>query len=66
MAAQRRHRSGKDGEASIHKALLNDHGIEIGPGLGPLAGKVWRTGLMGHSSIKESEDRVLAALKALL
>ena len=53
-------------EASIRKALLNDHGIEIGPGLGPLAGKVWRIGLMGHSSREENVDRVLAALKALL
>jgi len=31
-----------------------------------LAGKVWRIGLMGHSSSKENVDRVLAALKSLL
>ena len=53
-------------EAGIRKALLNDHGIEIGPGLGPLAGKVWRIGLMGYSSSDENVDRVLAALKTLL
>ena len=52
-------------EAGIRKALLNDHGIEIGPGLGPLAGKVWRIGLMGYSSSDENVDRVLAALKTL-
>ena len=50
---------------SIYK-LLNDHGIEVGPGLGPLAGQVWRIGLMGHSSNKENVDLVLAALKKLL
>ena len=53
-------------EAAVRKALLLDHGIEIGPGLGPLAGKVWRIGLMGHSSSESHVDRVLAALKELL
>ena len=53
-------------EAGVRAALLNEHGIEIGPGLGPLAGKVWRIGLMGHSSNEENVNRVLAALKALL
>ena len=53
-------------EAGVRKSLLADHGIEIGPGLGPLAGKVWRIGLMGHSSSEENVDRVLAALKSLL
>jgi alanine-glyoxylate transaminase/serine-glyoxylate transaminase/serine-pyruvate transaminase len=53
-------------EAAVRAALLNDHGIEVGPGLGPLAGKVWRIGLMGHSSSKENVDLVLAALKKLL
>jgi alanine-glyoxylate transaminase/serine-glyoxylate transaminase/serine-pyruvate transaminase len=53
-------------EAAVRAALLNDHGIEIGPGLGPLAGKVWRIGLMGHSSSEENVNRVLTALKELL
>ncbi|MBC8324893.1 MAG: alanine--glyoxylate aminotransferase family protein [Verrucomicrobia subdivision 3 bacterium] len=53
-------------EAAVRAALLNDHGIEIGPGLGPLAGKVWRIGLMGHSSSEANVNRVLAALKELL
>ena len=53
-------------EAGVRKSLLTDHGIEIGPGLGPLAGKVWRIGLMGHSSSEGNVDRVLAALKSQL
>ena len=53
-------------EARVRTALLNDHGIEIGPGLGPLQGKVWRVGLMGHSSSEENVDQFLGALKSLL
>ena len=53
-------------EAGVRTALLNDHGIEIGAGLGPFQGKVWRVGLMGHSSSEENVDRFLAALKSLL
>jgi len=53
-------------EAGIRTTLLNEHGIEIGPGLGPLQGKVWRVGLMGHSSSQENVDRFLGALKSLL
>jgi len=53
-------------EAGIRTALLNEYQIEVGPGLGPLQGKVWRIGLMGHSSSEENVDRVLAALKTLL
>lgn len=37
-------------EPGIRRALLERDGIEIGAGLGPLAGKIWRIGLMGHSS----------------
>jgi alanine-glyoxylate transaminase/serine-glyoxylate transaminase/serine-pyruvate transaminase len=53
-------------DARVRVALLNEHHIEIGPGLGPLQGKVWRVGLMGHSSNEENVDRVLDALKVLL
>jgi alanine-glyoxylate transaminase/serine-glyoxylate transaminase/serine-pyruvate transaminase len=53
-------------EASVRKALLASHGIEIGAGLGPLAGKVWRIGLMGYSSTKENVNRILDAIKNLL
>jgi alanine-glyoxylate transaminase/serine-glyoxylate transaminase/serine-pyruvate transaminase len=49
-------------DKAVRAALLNDHGIEIGGGLGPLAGRVWRIGLMGHSSTREN---VLALLNAL-
>lgn len=53
-------------DPGVRRALLNDHGIEIGAGLGPLAGKVWRIGLMGESSRPECVDRVLAALRHVL
>jgi len=53
-------------EASVRKGLLASHGIEIGAGLGPLAGKVWRIGLMGYSSTRENVNRVLDAIKNLL
>ena len=48
------------------KKLLEDHSIEIGAGLGELAGKVWRIGLMGHGARFEVVDRLLAALKDVL
>ena len=50
----------------VVKALLNEHGIEIGGGLGELAGKVWRVGLMGHNSRRENVDRLLRALREVL
>ena len=50
-------------DAKLRRALLLDHGIEIGGGLGPLAGKVWRIGLMGHSSSAENILAVLASLE---
>jgi len=53
-------------EAAIRGALLNDYGIEIGAGLGPLAGKIWRIGLMGSGSSEENVTRLLDALRALL
>ncbi len=51
-------------EAAVRGRMLNDHGIEIGAGLGPLAGKIWRIGLMGNSARPESVDRCLSALEA--
>ncbi len=53
-------------EAPIRKAVLLENGIEIGGGLGPLAGKVWRIGLMGESSRQENVLAVLAALEQQL
>jgi len=53
-------------DAKVRKALLNDFGIEIGAGLGALAGKVWRVGLMGHSSTRKNVILFLSALTAIL
>jgi alanine-glyoxylate transaminase/serine-glyoxylate transaminase/serine-pyruvate transaminase len=47
----------------VRRALLYEHSTEIGGGLGPLAGKVWRIGLMGHSSLAENVLGVLQALE---
>ena len=47
-----------DGDA-FRNYLLNKFGIEIGNGLGELAGKVWRIGLMGFNSSEENVDRLL-------
>jgi alanine-glyoxylate transaminase/serine-glyoxylate transaminase/serine-pyruvate transaminase len=53
-------------EGAVRRALLVKHSIEIGGGLGPLAGKVWRIGLMGESARQESVLAVLAALEQAL
>ncbi|MEH2346400.1 MAG: alanine--glyoxylate aminotransferase family protein [Nostoc sp.] len=57
--------AGVDGKA-IAQQLLSEYNIEIGGGLGELAGKVWRVGLMGFNSRKESVDQLLAALRQVL
>jgi alanine-glyoxylate transaminase/serine-glyoxylate transaminase/serine-pyruvate transaminase len=49
-------------EAAVRKALLDRHHIEIGAGLGPLAGQIWRVGLMGSGSTAENVARLLAGL----
>jgi alanine-glyoxylate transaminase/serine-glyoxylate transaminase/serine-pyruvate transaminase len=49
-------------DAAVRARLLETYGIEIGGGLGPLKGKVWRIGLMGESS---TEANVLTLLNAL-
>ncbi|MBD2776704.1 aminotransferase class V-fold PLP-dependent enzyme [Iningainema tapete] len=56
---------GVDGKA-VARQLLLEHNIEISGGLGELAGKVWRVGLMGFNSRKESVDRLLEALRQVL
>ena len=53
-------------EAAVRKALLDQYDIEIGAGLGPLAGRIWRIGLMGHTARPENVARVLEALQAAL
>ncbi len=49
-------------DLTVRRTLLQEHAVEIGAGLGPLAGKIWRFGLMGHSC---REENVMAALGAL-
>ncbi|MEP0865738.1 alanine--glyoxylate aminotransferase family protein [Funiculus sociatus GB2-A5] len=56
---------GLDGKV-IARQVLMEHNIEIGGGLGELAGKVWRVGLMGFNSRPESVDRLLEALRQVL
>jgi len=53
-------------EAALRRRMLLDHGIEIGAGLGPLAGKVWRIGLMGESSRPANVRRALLAIESEL
>ncbi len=53
-------------EAQVRQRLLQDHGIEIGAGLGPLAGKVWRIGLMGDNASEERVSGLLSALAEVL
>lgn len=53
-------------DAAARARLLNEFDLEIGAGLGALAGKVWRIGLMGYSAREENVDRCLAALAAVI
>ena len=53
-------------DAKVRSTLINDFNIEIGAGLGDLADKIWRIGLMGHTSRKENVDLCLAALQEAL
>jgi alanine-glyoxylate transaminase/serine-glyoxylate transaminase/serine-pyruvate transaminase len=57
--------TGVDGKA-IAQRLLDEHNIEIGGGLGQLAGQVWRVGLMGFNSRRENVDQLLSALQQVL
>jgi alanine-glyoxylate transaminase/serine-glyoxylate transaminase/serine-pyruvate transaminase len=53
-------------DLAARKTLLNEFGLEIGGGLGALAGKVWRVGLMGHTSRQRNVLLFLAALETIL
>jgi alanine-glyoxylate transaminase/serine-glyoxylate transaminase/serine-pyruvate transaminase len=53
-------------DLTIRRALLSEFSIEIGGGLGPLAGKVWRVGLMGYTSQPRNVFALLNALEQLL
>lgn len=53
-------------DVKVRQSLLNKWNIEIGGGLGPLKGKIWRIGLMGHGSTPENVLLVLTALEKQL
>ena len=53
-------------DARVRQILRNTFKTEIGGGLGPLAGKIWRIGLMGHTARAENVDRFLKAMKKAL
>ena len=53
-------------ELALRRRLRNEFKIEIGGGLGSLAGKAWRIGLMGHTSRQENISKFLAALQEVL
>src|SRR5688572_7408322 len=53
-------------DAGVRGALLTDHGIEIAGALGPLAGRVWRVGVMGEGARPEPQERLVRALAELM
>ncbi|HWF51900.1 MAG TPA: alanine--glyoxylate aminotransferase family protein [Solirubrobacteraceae bacterium] len=52
-------------EAAARRRLLLDHGIEVSGGLGPLAGRVWRIGVMGIGAQPEPQRRLVGAVAAV-
>ena len=53
-------------DASVRNHLLTDYGLEIGGGLGPVKGQIWRIGLMGHSCTRRNVMLVLTGLEEAL
>ena len=53
-------------EAAVRKRLLEEYSLEIGAGLGSLAGKVWRIGLMGHACNRRNVIFCISALESVL
>jgi len=53
-------------DADVRRRLLTEYNIEIGGGLGALAGKTWRVGLMGESSKRENVEALIEALGNIL
>lgn len=53
-------------DAKVRTKLYDDFNIEIGAGLGPLKGKIWRVGLMGHGAREENVETLSKALKQLI
>ena len=53
-------------ELRVRRELIEDFGIEIGAAFGPLQGKIWRIGTMGHSAQRRNVLLCLAAFEAVL
>ena len=53
-------------DAKVRQRLYDDFNIEIGAGLGPLKGKIWRVGLMGHGARVENVELLAKALRQLM
>jgi alanine-glyoxylate transaminase/serine-glyoxylate transaminase/serine-pyruvate transaminase len=53
-------------EAALRRRLLDEFGIEVGSGLGPLAGRIWRIGLMGENARLANVESLLRALRKML
>jgi alanine-glyoxylate transaminase/serine-glyoxylate transaminase/serine-pyruvate transaminase len=53
-------------EPDVRGALLARYGIEIGAGVGPMAGTVWRIGCMGHTARPRNVELLLGALGEVL
>jgi alanine-glyoxylate transaminase/serine-glyoxylate transaminase/serine-pyruvate transaminase len=53
-------------DAAVRAQLLSQYNLELGAGLGPLAGKIWRIGLMGYSSRRENILLCIGALGSVL
>ena len=53
-------------EGPLRSALLARHGIEVGGGLGPAKGKLWRIGLMGAGAAQDTVERLLEAIDDLI
>jgi alanine-glyoxylate transaminase/serine-glyoxylate transaminase/serine-pyruvate transaminase len=53
-------------DAAVRSRLLNEYSLEIGAGLGPMAGNIWRIGLMGYASSRRNVLLCLGALDAVL
>jgi alanine-glyoxylate transaminase/serine-glyoxylate transaminase/serine-pyruvate transaminase len=53
-------------EAKVRQRLYDECNIEIGAGLGPLKGKIWRVGLMGHGARVENVELLAKSLRQLI
>ena len=56
-------RESTGGEAGFRRRLRENYGVEVGGGLGPLAGRIWRVGLMGENARLTSVEALLSVLQ---